>query len=178
MINTREQPQWSTFKPQVIRDFSYRSPHALHPLPSPSNPPQWGWIKLLQSGVGPRTSSQPWLHCSDTHSLHSFSPGASHYTVWTFGQGLHHKLIIWRQSGSPQTGWLNLLYEHNQLFKPLLFTDNLFSIQLFILVLSRLRQSPSHKQMKSNKALLTNYTEDTGTHSHRGWMYLLVNWLN
>lgn len=50
---------------------------------------------------------------------------------------------------SPQTGWLQWIYEHNQLFKPRLFTDNLLTIQLFIL---RQRPSASHKQMKSNKA--------------------------
>lgn len=51
---------------------------------------------------------------------------------------------------------------NKQLFKPRLFTDNLLTIQLFIL---RQRPSPSHKQLKSNKALLTNDTEDCKRHT-------------
>lgn len=70
------------------------------------------------------------------------------------------------QPKSPQTGSLKRIYEHNQLFKLRLFADNLLTIQLFIL---RLRPSPSHKQMKSNKALLTNdivEPERRRVHSH------------
>ena len=55
------------------------------------------------------------------------------------------------ETESPQTARLGWIYEHKQLFKPRLFTDNLLNIQLFIL---RQRPSPSHKQMKSNKTLV------------------------
>lgn len=77
---------------------------------------------------------------------------------WAFGPGLHliHTFPRCRQSQRVLRllGWSGF-YEHKQLFKPRLFTDNLLTIQLFIL---RQRPSPSHKQMKSNKTLGKTYT--------------------
>lgn len=88
-----------------------------------------------------------------------FSPSFC-YERGTFGRALHLRHTSGDVSRAKES-WLKWLYEHKQLFKPLLFTDNLLTIQLFIL---RLRQSPSHKQMKSNKALLPTDTEEAEKH--------------
>ena len=58
-----------------------------------------------------------------------------------------------------RAAWLKWIYENKQLFKPRLFTDNLLTIQLFIL---RQRPSPSHKHMNSNKTL--GIVKDSNTH--------------
>lgn len=125
------------------------------------------------------------------------NPGPIH---WTFTVGSHHKAHLpvfslqctfgrghrlkrtfgdVRGAGeSFDSAWTVRIYEHKQLFKPRLFTDNLLTIQLFIL---RQRPSPSHKLMKSNKALLTNDTEDCKRHTltlYHKTKYIHCQWLS
>lgn len=148
MIATREQPQWST---NHQRDLSNSSPLAL--AQSPSNPlTRWNLFhhNLLQQHHPDLTGQTLMVY---TAPLPVFITTNSGHLDQVFISNT--PLEMSAQPKSPQTGSLKRIYEHNQLFKLRLFADNLLTIQLFIL---RLRPSPSHKQMKSNKALLTNDT--------------------
>lgn len=146
------------------RHFSNRSPPALGH--SPSNPL---WVLFLIST--PLPLPQPTvvsafsclmklffttLYSPTSATEHSWwdrstnLPSARfYYKHWTFGPGLYlkHTFREVGRAGESSDCWVEWIYEHKQLFKPRLFTDNLLTIQLFIL---RQRPSPSHKQMKSN----------------------------
>lgn len=80
--------------------------------------------------------------CDDSTRL--FSQYSNHTSASDTIQCIWITNTHWEMLAEPgwaQTGWLEWIYEHNQLFKPQLFTDNLLTIQLFIL---RQRPSPSH----------------------------------
>lgn len=109
----------------------------------------WDLIKLFSHCTLLNSLIGLWK-CDDSTRLfsqyrnHTSASDTVQYYIWITN-------TRWEMLAQPdwaQTGWLEWIYEHNQLFKPQLFTDNLFTIQLFIL---RQRPSPSHKQMKSNK---------------------------
>lgn len=131
-MDTRERPQWS---PQNItnhqRHSSNRSPlallHRIH-----SQKVGWNFFQL-----------------SSTSSWPTELPTRSRSPSQTHPRRRQQSQRALRPVGSP--GFMS----NNQLFKPRLFTDNLLTVQLFIL---RPRPGASHKLMKSNRALLGRET--------------------
>lgn len=117
-----------------------------------------GWNFFATQSI-PKTTWPQWL---DTKL---FSPPRLDYKHGTLRSRSPSQTHLWRRQQSQRdlrlAGWSGVM-SITQLFKPWLFTDNLLTIQLFIL---RQRPSPSHTQMKSNKALLPNDTVETERHS-------------
>lgn len=110
-------------------------------------------------------TGQSWLQ---TSRLATFA------NTWTLGLGSPSQTHLpsgRRSLQSPRAAWPGRIYEHKQLFKLRLFTDNLLTIQLFIL---RRRPSPSHRQMKK-KQKNWGIVKDFYAHILQSWTRVTQN---
>lgn len=131
---------------------------------------QYGVLKLFADSTPRKVSKAPWFQtghkvkspsksqiCASNSDRKTLEPSIQIVTPSLLDQVCTSNMALETRRKPKSLRPVGWIYEHNQLFKPQLFTDNLLTVQLFIL---RQRPTPSHKQMKSNKALLTHDTEE------------------